>query len=71
MTSQLQVQTEFEMIVGKYKIDQMKENWKKYMPIILGSSQDALLDKQFRNGPTYKLPGVFQIYEVLHVTIML
>ena len=62
------------MIVGKDKIDQMKENWKKYMPIILGSSQDALnafkiLDKQFRNGPTYKLPGVFQIYEVVHVTI--
>ena len=54
-------------------LDIMKSNWSKYVPRILqeyksesSSPLEALklLDKQFRNGPTHKLPGAFQIYEV-------
>ena len=52
----------------------MKQNWEKYqVPILHACSSSSnnnplhsleLLDKQFRTGPTAKLSGGFQVYQV-------
>ena len=64
------------MIIGNGTINTMKQNWDKYCPAIISSCVQnqkappsslnalALLDKQFRTGPTAKHTGAYQIYEV-------
>ncbi|XP_019861592.1 PREDICTED: uncharacterized protein LOC109590087 [Amphimedon queenslandica] len=71
--SKIWVCTEFEMMVGEGKIDLMKTNWEKYLPIIMSTTDEStspsspavlqILDKNFRSGPTYKQQGIFQIYK--------
>ena len=56
-------------MTNKDIINSMKKEWNRLCPFILTDDKNPVaplisLDKQFRTGPTHKLPAAFQIYDV-------
>lgn len=56
-------------MTNKDIVTNMKREWNRLCPFIQSDNITAIaplisIDKQFRSGPTHKLPAAFQIYDV-------